>query len=537
MPAVQERRPKARARQGWLGTPAGTAPAWPRLRAFGQRRSVLLACMATLVVHLLWLTGPLGDDEGGFAMVARYWREDGPFLYGPLWVDRPPGLIALFDAAQRLGPYGVRLTATLLAIVMVAALASAAKTVGGPRAARWAAWAGFALASSVLLRAERLNGELAAAVFVTLSVAAFLRAVHAPTVRVPPALLALLAGASATMAVLMKQNFVDGYVFAAVFLAVGVTTPATRLTYQPRHPLMLLAAFTGGAAVPWAVTLAWASGHGGVGTMAYAMYGFRADATAVMASSSWEAPLGRLGLLAVLGGLSGVLLMLAHLGWSNRQRLRHPNPLHWAVAATAGVEALGVLAGLNYWSHYLIGFIPMVGLAAGLSVHPRMRGSQWTRRLVVLAAATTAVVSPAAALVAQDRSTEEYAVGRWVAASAEPGDTLVVPFSHPNVIDAARLGPGYPYAWSLPVRTLDPDLTLFRSTLTGPAAPTWVVRWNHPRAWGLDPGNRVQAALEAGYRRAANVCGHTVWLREDVDRPLAPTPPVSACGTADPTFP
>ena len=59
--------------------------------------------LATVVVHLLSLTRRLGPDEGGFAMVARHWHEAGPFLYGPQWVDRPPGLIALFDAAQHLG--------------------------------------------------------------------------------------------------------------------------------------------------------------------------------------------------------------------------------------------------------------------------------------------------------------------------------------------------------------------------------------------------------------------------------------------------
>src|SRR4051794_12866779 len=155
------------------------------------------------------LTRRLGADEGGFAMVAQHWHQGGGFLYGPQWVDRPPALIALFAAAEHLGPYGVRLGACVLAVGLVAALAWAADAVGGRPAARWAAWAGFAFASSVLLQAQRLNGELAAAMCVTVSVGALLRAVRVSGTRTQTVVLGALAGAAATLAVLLKQNFVD----------------------------------------------------------------------------------------------------------------------------------------------------------------------------------------------------------------------------------------------------------------------------------------------------------------------------------------
>ena len=500
------------------------------IRTFAQRHSVLLACLATLSVHLLSLTRQLGSDEGGFAMVARHWRDGGPFLYGPQWVDRPPGLIALFDVAQRLGPYGVRLTAALLAVALVAALASAAGAIGGRPAATWAAWTGFAFGSSVLVQAQRLNGELAAAVLVAVSIAALLRAVRVSTERTQTVLLAILAGAIATVAVLMKQNFVDAFVFAAVLLTMGVATRTNRLTYPPRKILMIATAFTSGVAVTGAMTLTWATGHGGVDALAYATFGFRADASAVMASWSWNAPLHRFGFLALLACASGLLLLFLHLGWSHRRRLRHVDPLPWAVAATAAVEAFGVLAGENFWPHYLIALIPMLALAAGLSVHRRVPGWRWTRRLIVVAATTTALVSPVAAVIAATGSSEAYTTGRWVAASAQPGDTLVVPFTHANVINASGLSPGYPYAWSLPARTLDPDLSLLTSILNGPAAPTWVVRWDLAHTWGLDPDNRVDASLDTHYRAVAVVCGHTVWLHDGVARPLATIPPMSECG-------
>jgi hypothetical protein len=259
------------------------------------------------------------------------------------------------------------------------------------------------------------------------------------------------------------------------------------------------------------------------------MYGFRSDAAAVMASWSWAAPEHRLELLGQVALQTGLLVLLVHLAVTHRRRLRRADPLPWAIAATAGVEVFGVLAGGNFWLHYLIALIPMVALAAGLSVNRRTPLWRWTRLIVVACAAATAVLSPITAIGAAHRTDAAYTTGRWIAASAQPGDTLVVPFTHANVINASGLMPAYPYSWSLPVRTLDPDLTLLTSTLSGPTAPTWVVRWDDPHTWGLDPGSRVDAALDAHYRSVAVVCGHTVWLHDGLSRPLPATPPASAC--------
>jgi len=489
----------------------------------------MLACVATLVVHLLLLTRQLGPDEGGYAMVATHASDGGPFLYGPQWVDRPPGLIGLFWVAGQLGPYGVRLVASLLAVVLVAGLAWAAAAVGGRPAARWAAWTGFAFASSVLLEAQRLDGELAAAAFVAVSVAALLRALRVSTGPARRVLLGLLAGGSASAAVLMKQNFVDGFVFAAVVLTVGTATRTNRLTYRTRPVLTAVVAFAAGAAIPAAVSGIWATDHGGLDALAYAMYGFRGDAAAVMGSWSLAAPERRLGLLGAVALLSGLLLLLVHVALTHRRRLRSADPLPWAVTATAGIEVLGVMAGENFWLHYLIAIIPMVALAAGLSVNRRSPSWRRTRPLVVGCAAVTAIVSPVAALGTSGRADAAYTTGRWIAASAHSGDTLVVPFTHANVIGASGLSPDYPYAWSLPVRTLDPHLTLLTHTLNGPGAPTWVVRWDEPDSWGLDPDGRVDAALDAHYRRVAVVCGHAVWLHDGATRALRPVPPPTAC--------
>lgn len=496
---------------------------------FATRHSVLLACAAALLVHLLSLSRMLGSDEGGFAMVARHWLDAGPYLYGPDWVDRPPGLIALFAAAAHLGPYGVRLVAAALAVALVAAVARAAAVVGGASAARWGAWTAFAFGSSVLLQAEQLNGELAAATCVAGSVAALLCAVRVAGTRTRAALLGALAGGSAAAAVLMKQNFVDAFVFAAILLGLGLATRANRLRYRPERVLAAGLGFAAGAAPVALAALAWAARHGGVDALAYAMFGFRADAAAVMQSWSFAAPLNRLGVLALLGLASGLVLLGAHLAVRHRRRLLSTDPLAWAVAATVGVELAGIAGGENYWPHYALAVVPMVALGAGLGARRDAPGSRWTRRLVVGCALVTAVVSPAAAVTGVGDAREEYAVGRWVAASAQPDDTLVVMFTHANVVEASGLRDGYPYAWSLPARTLDPDLSLLTTSLTGSDAPTWVIRWDPPHTWGLDPGNRVDAALRSHYRPVGTVCGHPVWLLDGVQRTLVSEPSVTSC--------
>jgi hypothetical protein len=263
------------------------------------------------------------------------------------------------------------------------------------------------------------------------------------------------------------------------------------------------------------------------------MYGFRVDASSVMASWSWDAPLHRLGVLTLMALLSGLVVLIVHLALSQRRRLAAVNPLAWAIAATAAFELAAMLVGGNYWSHYLIGLIPMVALAAGLSAQSGVPRWRWTRGLVVVAAIATALVSPVVVLFVHGAASPADTTGRWIGDSADPDDTLVVLHTHPNVVQASDLRPGYPYSWSLPVRTLDPKLSLLLETLAGPDAPTWVVRWDPDYFWGLDPTGRVDATLAARYRSVGTVCGHPVWLLNGVDRQLAARPPASACGSSD----
>ncbi len=519
---------------GRAGTspPAGTArpvvgPG--ALQTWALRHSVGLALLATATVHLLWLSRRLGADEGGFAMVARTWDAGGRYLYGPQWVDRPPGLIAVFALADRLGPFGVRLVATVVATTLVAAVAWAAEAVGGRSAARWSAWCGFALASSALLAAQQLNGELVAAGCVAVSLGALLRSLLVSRRPLHTATLGALAGASAGLAVLAKQDFVDAVAFAVVLMAAGLATRRRRLTYRPARARLAAAGYVVGLGVTAVATLLWTRRHGGPGALLFATVGFRAQASAVIARWSWAAPLHRLRTLVLLSVLSGLLMLLVQLAWSGRHRLLRVEPLPTALAVAVLVELAGVAAGGNYWAHYLLALVPTVALAAGLGAVRRTGRAAWTRGLVVVAVVATAVASPAAAWHASHVTDRAWVTGRWLAAAAQPRDSVVVPFTHANVIGTSGLLPAYPYAWSLPLRTLDPRLRLLTRTLDSPTAPTWVVRWDAPHTWGLDPHDTVDRALERHYRPVATVCGHVVWLHDGVYRRL---PAARACGNS-----
>jgi hypothetical protein len=496
--------------------PDRVAPA----RTIPSQVGTVAACVATAVTHLLLLRRALGPDEGGFSVVARLWNEPGPHLYGPLWVDRPPGLIALFSFANHLGPWGPRLVVMGLAVLLVVLLSRAAALVGGPEAAPWAAWTAFALDSSVLLQAEQLNGEYAAIVCVAASLVCVLVALRQPPVRA--SLFGAAAGTAAAAAVTMKQNFFDGFVFAAVLVA------GTALTDRTKRPLAraIAAGFAAGTAMVVAATLAWAGRHGGAGALYAAMYGFRMHAAEVMQHGSWTAPAGRLLALIGLALLSGLLALGALLLWHGRRSLPARNPFAWALAATGLFELVSLVAGANFWPHYALAFIPVVALSAGLQAREGRPGWAHIRRIVAAMAVLTAIASPTVALASGPG--EAWTIGQWVRRSAAPDDSITVPYTHANVVAASGLRPAYPYLWSLPIRTLDPHLATLTAVLDAPHGPTWVVIWDHPRTWNLDRRDQLQRALHEHYRMVARICRHPVWLRSDTSRTLATLP--TDCG-------
>jgi uncharacterized membrane protein (UPF0136 family) len=369
---------------------------------------------------------------------------------------------------------------------------------------------------------------------VMLACAAALHALYRPS-SYRSVLLGLFSGAAAAAALLVKQNFADGLVFVAVLLLSSVLLRRIPL----RRAMPTAAGALVGAAAPLAAAAWWAGSRTGVQSLVYAMYGFRADAGDVMSMHSLAAPEARLETLVRLALLSGMVLLAAQLAAGHWRAILTPNPVVWAVAGAAAVELVGVVLGANYWPHYLIALIPMLALVTGLAASTPIsghlqserarRGRRRTQLVAVLAVLSTLVAVPIRAVAVHTYRSHAYQVGRWVASSAQRTDTLVVPFTHANVIGISGLASPYPYSWSLPVRTLDPALTLLTRTLErSRGAPTWVVRWDVPHSWGLDPHDHVSHALESHYREVAVVCGHSVWLHRGVQRALPVVP--EGCG-------
>lgn len=486
------------------------------------RLGVTPACVATFLVHAALLRSALGPDEGGFSVVARHWTASGPFLYGPLWVDRPPGLIALFAVADHLGPWGPRIVVTALAVALVALVGRVAETVGGRSAAVWSAWTAFALGSSVLLQAQQLNGEFAAIVCVSATMLLVVRALRQPAQRAW--MLGTGAGVAAAAAVLMKQNFLDGYVFAALVLG---ATAATAGSTARRQAAVTGVGVIAGSGLMAAATATWAQFHGGVSPLLSAMYGFRLRAATVMEAGPLTGPDQRSVLLLLLCLGSGLLVLAVHLLWRGRHALGRRTPLSLALAGTAGFDVVSLVGGANFWPHYALAFIPVLSVGAGLAAREGRAGWRHTRAIVIAMAAVTALISPAAAAV--HGSGTAWTIGHWVKQSSGPDDSIVVTYTHPNVVEASGLRPAYPYLWSLPIRVLDPHLATLTTTLDDPSGPTWVVVWDHPQSWNLNRADQLNRALHAHYDLVAHVCRHPVWLRSGSTRELAPLPRPSTC--------
>jgi hypothetical protein len=114
--------------------------------------------------------------------------------------------------------------------------------------------------------------------------------------------------------------------------------------------------------------------------------------------------------------------------------------------------------------------------------------------------------------------------GEWLADSGGPRDTAVVLYGNAAVLEAADMQSPYPHLWSLPMRTLDPDQTRLRATLSGPTAPEWVVEMTPLNSWQIDDAGMLRDLLGERYRVVAEVCDNPVWLRADVSRRPAPEP-------------
>ena len=297
-------------------------------RLVDSRWTIAVAAAAAFLLRLPGLTRPARADEAGFVLVARSWHPMPDSLYGAYFVDRPPMLIALFKASDAIGgPLFIRLVGAVACAALVLAAAAVARLVADEHAARWTAVATAALSTNVLIDAVAVKGELLALPVLMASLGLSLVAVRDRSWR-----LALAAGLLAGLALGFKQNLVGGMVFAAV-LFVG-SWWAGRLT---RPELLKLAgAAAAGAAVPVLATIGWALAEGvRLHTLWYAVYGFRFDASHVLAGDADFAPTIRAGLLVLAAVGAGMLLIIGGFLVHIRAEWRDDAPLTAAIAAHA----------------------------------------------------------------------------------------------------------------------------------------------------------------------------------------------------------
>ncbi len=492
----------------------------------GPVGSTLTAVTLAVALRLPFLSVPLAPDEGGYLLVASHWHDEGPFSYGRLFVDRPPLLLLVFRLADWWGgAVALRLIGCFLVATMVAAAAWAGWMIGGRRGVRWSAFTTAALMSTPLLGTHEIDGELLAAPWVMLSCALLLGAVRLNAPRRQIYSLALAAGMSGALAVLVKQNFVDGLVFAAVVLVTmrrsgGSSTART---------ISLLGAVAGGAVIPLGAAAVWAATSGsGLGGLGYAVYGFRSDALRVVLSQSLAAPIRRAQDLGVLAVLSGILLVAVAFALSRTWAGKEPVAL--GIGVMFATAAVSVALGGSYWSHYLLQLVP----AAALGTARMSRGappSLKAPRVAVSIVLLSSLASSGTALASPQASSEDAlttTVAGWLSRAARPHDSLLITYGHATTYYESGLPPSYPFVWTLPMRTLDPGLALLRHQVTEPDGPVWLLEWSSLDSWSLAPPGSLPAVADAHYRQVQDVCGVRVFLRDGLQRSIPAAPACAA---------
>lgn len=488
---------------------------------------VVAIALATAAARLPFIARPPSSDEGGFLLVASQWSP-GRALYGNYWVDRPPLIIGFFDVADRLGGavalrlLGIALAATSVLLAARVGHLMAARAGVDPaattRARLFAAATTGIFLVTPLFGTSEVDGELIAVPLILLGITLVLESAARPTGRYP---WLIAAGAVGAAAVLVKQSEID--VFVALLVALAVLPPGR----QPAYVLRQLAVAAAGAVALTGVVLIWAEtrGTGPIGLWD-AVVTFRLDASAVIKTSASGATTERFQhvLLALLvsGGLLlplQVLVSFRRAGHGLRSRLR------WLAVAVVGWESFGVLAGGSYWLHYLVGLVPGLAMCAALVGSGSGRNLVGARIGLAYAAAvatvsTIVVLTGSAGLAAQDP------VNVWLAEHARPGDTAVVAYGHPDILQTTGMSSPYPELWSLPVKVRDPQLLGLERVLGGTDRPTWVVATNGSvtdslAAWGIDAIG-AEAVLDRNYRVVADVDDHVIYLERSrsLDTPV-----------------
>ncbi|WP_165372647.1 hypothetical protein [Nocardioides iriomotensis] len=491
------------------GTPgAPTPPPGPEPRRMPTWVVVGAVALAAAVAWVPALTVFPSSDEGGFLLLASQWHP-GTSLYGSYWVDRPPVLILLFQLADALGGViGLRLVGVagvVLGVLLGAALPSALAPAGTPlrarrRAALLSAFTTAALLTSPLFGAMEVDGELLAVPAVLAGCLLLLRAQRTTGPR--RARLVLLAGLVGSAAWLTKQDVADVFVLGAALAVAGRLHHGRSL----RQALGDLACLTAGLVAGVGGALVVAAQHGtSPAALWSAVVTFRFRASEVIAWSSSGATPQRFWMLLAAFVLSGAPLVIWYAARSLRGtvvRPLGPGGPTWPLLTLLAWEAVAVGGGGSYWLHYIVGLVPGITLlVAAAATRPALGrrlqdGLAWA---VTAAVASTLVAVPVAVSQMPAIRGDDAAVSTYLRVHAAPGDTGVVAYGHPDILEQAGLSSPYPDLWSLPVRVRDPHLARFRRVLTTDR-PRWLVAAHGDLAsWGLD-SSRAQRVVDRDYR-------------------------------------
>lgn len=472
------------------------------------RTSLALLIFAVLLARLPFLTKPLAPDEGGYLLVASQWSH-GTSLYGDYWVDRPPLLIMIFQLADFAGGQ-VALRVIGIVSVVVAVLVSAhIGRLVAPQS-RHASLASAATAAIFLTNpmfgVNEVNGELLAAPFVLMGVVAVLQATRACT-RPPRFAWWFVAGGTAIAAAAIKQSMLD------VFAIAGATVFWLVWSRRPGQALQALIGVGVGAVALASLIGWWATSRGtDIAGLWDAVVTFRAQAASVISSSSPSSGNRRAGvlLLAFLG--SGAIGLLAGAfapvpgGATGRRttvaKSTDGDVLCVVLGALLAWEIFAVAAGGGYWLHYLVGVVPGLVLATGVALR-RPRRVRWitlTHVYSIAASAVAVFVVMTPVFTTGHDTSADVGVQRYLDQHARPGDTAMVAFGNPALLQASRMRSPYPDLWSLPVKVRDPQLHHFTNVIGSADQPTWVIV-SGPQlgSWGID-ASRAQPVLDREYR-------------------------------------
>ena len=498
------------------GPKSPLARCWDALAAYPMRTLLALLAIGALL-RLPFVATPLESDEGGFLMVAKQWHGQGSALYTDQWVDRPPFMLLVFKFADLLGGdrLAVRLIQMALGVALVVAAFWAGRIINGGRGAVVAATVATFVSAAFAFHGFALTGESIAGTLVMISCALLLEARYGRAGLKEAFGLTVLAGILAGLAILSKQNFLDAGVFAFAFLMV-----------KPQRTWRLILAFGTGVAIPVIAMVTWLLSDEGPGLyrMWVAMFRFRQRSLTVIEDASLAAPLERLRWLIVLAVVTG----LVSLAWQTCAAARTTNVmprLRIALVAMLAYVVFSIAAGASWWTHYLLQLGPVLAMGAALASRrslPAWRNHGPTT-LLAIASTVGAAIGVQQMAAGELAAQHDFVVADFLKSASEPGDTVVLAYGSPSIIEESGLTTNYRYAWSLPVRIRDAQLLLLVDTLNGPEPPTWLVEIGDFDWWGLDtPG--FEAARRAHYRLFANVCGHDVYLHVEQTRQRPPAP-------------